>query len=254
MRILRSVVFAAAAVSAIVSTSATWAADLPARSYAKAPVFAGSAYDWTGFYIGLNAGGAASGTGLTTDPQTFIGTGARDNSDNFKFGVTGGIQGGYNWQVSSSWVFGIEGDINGLNSRRTTCEINSCFPDVPLSFTSQTNYLATARARIGYTWDRSMVYVTGGGAFADVSDSFVESGVPGAASNRVLSGYSVGGGIETALMSNWSVKAEYLFADVGTNRVLSIVNSVSFVNFHHEYQLGRVGLNYRFGGTAASRY
>jgi outer membrane immunogenic protein len=226
-----------------------FAADLPSRAYLKAaPYPEPSAYNWSGFYLGANIGGAVAGTRVTTDPSILIGTGPQDSNDLYGAGLTGGVQVGYNWQFSPHWLWGVEADIGALNAKRTTCDINDC-TSTPLVFSSHTNYLGTVRGRLGYSWDRSMLYVTGGGAFAAVRDSFNEYGTLGAHHDQTRGGYAVGMGLETALFSNWSVKAEYLFADVGTNRVLSVANPGAYLDFKHEYHIGRIGLNYRFGGA-----
>jgi outer membrane immunogenic protein len=246
---------ATAAFIALGSTSVL-AADMAPR-YSKAPApMAAPYYDWTGFYIGGNIGGAASGGQVNTDPGTVIGTGARDSNDLFRSSVTGGVQAGYNWQAAPSWVLGIEGDINWLGNRRTTCDINDCGTGSPLIFSTRTDFLSTIRGRVGYTWDRSMLYVTGGLAIARVDDSFNFFSDTDISQNRqTRTGYAVGAGIETALWTNWSVKAEYLFADVGTNRViLNPVDGVGYLDFRHEYHVGRIGLNYRFGGPVVARY
>ena len=248
--------FALAISMLAISAVGASAADLAARPYAKAPMapMAAPYYDWSGFYIGVNLGGAASGGSVTTDPSTIIGTGPRDANDLFKSGVTGGVQAGYNWQVAPSWVLGVEGDINALSSSRSTCDINDCNTGSPLIFTTRTNYLATVRGRVGYTWDRSMLYVTGGAAFADVRDSFNFFSNTIIPENRTTkTGYAVGTGIETALWTNWSVKAEYLYANVGTDRVFTPAGT-AYLDFKHEYHVGRIGLNYRFGGPVVAKY
>lgn len=230
-----------AAVLAAFGTTGAYAADLGARVYTKAPV--SPAFDWTGFYAGVNIGGVASGSSLTPDPSVMgTGYGLGDADDLLKSGVIGGGQIGYNWQLSPSWVFGLEGDISGMNARRSVCNIDDCFPTSPYVFSTKTDWLATARARLGYTFDRSMLYVTGGGAFAGVRDSFGTS-----ASDMTRSGYAIGAGLETALWGNWSAKAEYLYANVGTDRVNSTLDAGAYVDFKHEYQIGRIGLNYRIG-------
>jgi outer membrane immunogenic protein len=239
------------ALAALTAGSAS-AADLGARPYTKAPM-ASPIYDWTGLYIGANVGAAAAGTNLAPDRVDLFGNANGNNSnDLFKAGVTGGGQIGYNWQFAPNWVLGIEGDISAISGKRSTCDINDCGLNTELIFTSKTDYLATVRGRFGYAWDRSMVYVTGGAAFANVKDSLVDFGEPGAAHDDTLSGYAIGAGLETAIWSNWSLKAEYLYANVGTNRVDSIRNPGSYVDFKHEYQIGRVGLNYRFGGSGTN--
>jgi outer membrane immunogenic protein len=152
-------------------------------------------------------------------------------------------------------VLGLEGDINWIGSKRSTCDINDCGGG-PLIFTTRTDFLSTVRGRVGYTWDRSMLYVTGGLAIARVNDSFNDFSTTDIPSNRATrTGYAVGAGIETALWSNWSVKAEYLYANVGTNRVnLLPADGPGFLDFTHEYHVGRIGLNYRFGGPVVAKY
>jgi outer membrane immunogenic protein len=246
---VKKLALAAAAASALL-TGAASAADLAPR-YTKAAPLAAPAYDWSGFYLGVNLGGAAVGGDLTTDQSNNIGPGS---DQHFAAGVTGGVQGGYNWQVAPSWVLGIEGDFNGLSNKSSFCDINDCFaPNDFLIFTTRTNWLSTVRGRVGYAWDRSMLYVTGGVAFADVRDSFNFFSTTDIASNhQTRSGYAVGGGLETALMPNLTLKAEYLFADVGKDRVfLNPGDGFGFVDFQHKYQIGRIGLNYRFGGFGA---
>lgn len=245
--------FAVSIALAVLTAGSATAADLGARPYTKAPA-ASPIYDWTGLYIGANIGAAAAGTNVAPDPTTgwFGNPNTGNNNDLFKAGVTGGGQIGYNWQFAPNWVLGIEGDINAISAKRSTCDINDCFHGEELIFNSKTDYLATVRGRLGYAWDRSMVYVTGGAAFANVKDSLVDFGVPGAAHDDTLSGYAIGAGLETAIWSNWSLKAEYLYANLGTNRVDSIVNPGSYIDFKHEYQIGRVGLNYRFGGSGTN--
>src|ERR1700732_1237522 len=103
---------ATAAVFAI-GTGAVAAADLAPR-YTKAPVAAAPYYDWSGFYIGGNIGGVASGSNVVDGPSgSAVGNrNGGDGLDLFKSGVTGGVQAGYNWQVAANWGFGMEGDIH----------------------------------------------------------------------------------------------------------------------------------------------
>jgi outer membrane immunogenic protein len=240
----------AAAAASVLFTGAASAADLAPR-YTKAAPLAAPAYDWSGFYLGVNLGGSASGGSIKSDPSGAIGSGEGlgDSADQFRAGVTGGFQGGYNWQVAPNFVLGVEGDINWLSSNRSFCVIDEC-GTFPLIVTTRTDWLSTVRGRVGYTWDRSMLYVTGGVAFADVRDSFNFFSFTDIATNhQTRSGYAVGAGLETALVGNWTLKAEYLFSDVGTNRVnLNPGDGNGFLDFRHQYQIGRIGLNYRFGG------
>ena len=147
--------FAIALSALALGTLAASAADLPARTYTKAPpppVVA--VYDWSGFYIGVNGGGGGG-----QKCWNFVSAGADAGCHNVSGGLAGG-QMGYNWQ-SSHFVFGAElsGDWANLTGS-----------NVPVLLTSGTNhshvsgiFMATARA--GYAWDRALLYIRGGAAW-----------------------------------------------------------------------------------------
>src|SRR6185369_10055240 len=121
------------------------AADLPQRPAYKAPMMAPS-FNWTGFYLGVY-GGYAFGTGDT---------------DGFNGGMAGGTI-GYNWQAPGSmWVFGVEGDGGWTNYGDS---VSATVGAVTATVASEAKATATLRARLGAAWDRTMVYVTGGGAW-----------------------------------------------------------------------------------------
>ncbi len=141
-----------AALSAFAGVTAASAADLPvrSRSYA-APVTPVAAFSWTGFYIGGNVGygwGKTTGTAANAIPAV----------GNFDIdGAFGGVQGGYNWQFNN-WVVGIEADyqwgsLDGSKSVGIATD------------SAKLDRFGTVRGRIGYAWDRWMVYGTGGYAF-----------------------------------------------------------------------------------------
>ena len=109
---MKRILIGAAAIGSLLTTSA-FAADLPVKTYTKAPVYVAPVYNWTGFYVGGNIGyswGRSSDTSALTNPAgTVVFTSAgRSNLD----GVVGGGQIGYNWQMQG-WVWGIEADIQG---------------------------------------------------------------------------------------------------------------------------------------------
>ena len=107
---------------------------------------------------------------------------------------------------------------------------------------------------------RTMIFATGGLAYAEVENSAVLLGPANqiqfaGGGRRMETGYTVGGGIEHALTPNWSVKAEYLYYDLG-----STTANVAFVpggggggtgyntRFENDGHIVRAGLNYKFGG------
>jgi outer membrane immunogenic protein len=126
--------------------------------------------------------------------------------------VNGGLIGGtvgYNSQFAHIFVYGLEGDMSWVDARGSARQI------APFS-TNQTastkeDWLATARARIGVTpVDRWLVYATGGLAAADVEASILPS-VAFTGEHHFRAGWTAGGGVEAAIIGNWSAKLEYLF-------------------------------------------
>jgi outer membrane immunogenic protein len=252
----------------------------------KAPIapVAAPAYSWAGFYIGGNVGyswGRAA-SNLNADPVT-VNIGTPFNTPGFvgsdtltPKGVIGGGQIGYNWQTSPNWVFGLEADwqASGENASRSFSNAFSFTapppnPALPVSGVATMDYAAkitwfgTARGRIGYAWDRVMLYATGGLAYGGVklagtnTVSGTVAGVPFMAvtaigHSQVNAGWTVGAGIEGALGDRWTWKAEYLYLDLGSMNdpdQLVFVTSASGgrVTTHTNYtdNIVRLGLNYR---------
>ena len=197
------------------------AADLPAPSY-KAPAYVGpAAATWSGFYVGVNVG-YGFGTSnwdvpaVATDPK----------------GVLAGGTIGYNLQTGS-WVWGLEGDFDWSNMKGTA---GCAGPDCE----TRLSWLGTARGRIGYGgWSSMMPYITGGAAYGNVKATRFGD------SSATRLGWTVGAGLEYALWSNWSVKLEYLYADLGSfDCGLTCGAPVDNVTF--KSHIVRTGLNYRF--------
>jgi outer membrane immunogenic protein len=182
-------------------------------------------YNWTGLYAGLNGGfgwGSSNWNGL---PATFDTNG----------GLFGG-QVGYNWQASQ-WVLGLEGDGDWSGMSGTTNVFGCAFGPCQ----TRNDFLATFRGRIGYAFDSWMPYFTGGLAVGNIRAT--NPGFAGV--DQTNSGWTLGGGIETALVGNWTAKAEYLHVDLGnagcTVNCGLITNNVGFTA-----DIFRGGLNYRF--------
>ncbi len=233
---------AAALCAVAVMVVPTHAADLPSKK--SAPVAAlPIPFNWTGLYVGVNMGVGLSGTNISAPAPSSVGNGNSDSGSMTSYGLTGGFQAGYNYQISPSVVVGIEGDIGYLGTSRRQSNIN----DSSLVFKTKSDFFGTLRPRIGYAWDRSLLYVTGGLAVVNVKNGFEDFGPPLISTSRVKVGYAVGAGLETALSSNWSVKAEYLYVDAGRTTVVDPARPTSFIKFKNQYQVARFGLNYRFG-------
>jgi len=233
------------------------AADMPT----KARVYAPTTFNWTGWYVGVNAGGA---WGRTSVDSTFLPVTVNDTliaaSDSPTLtpnGFTAGGQFGYNYQVSQ-WLIGLEADFGyyGLrNSQTATGALvgGGTFAVMP---SINTNWLGTVRPRLGYVWDRTLFYVTGGLAMTDVhfADSYIDTvGDAGSSSaSKVKTGWAFGGGLEYAMWNNWSVKAEYLHLDFGSVSSSNIVIGCGPIcSQTHTANLTsdvvRLGLNYQLG-------
>jgi outer membrane immunogenic protein len=253
------------------------AADLAARPYTKAPPpVIEQPYDWTGFYIGANLGGAWGSSdfdflpGPQWAPASQVALG-RDGAAQLKSSnVSGGVQAGYNWQINRA-VLGFEGDFQyiGLSAMNSFTQ-NGTLPTLvtPYVFTetARSNWLATVRGRIGFTADHVLFYGTGGLAIADsrssdtlafptLSPAATFTGV-GARSDTLL-GWTAGGGIEWAFARNWSVKGEYLFAQFDrTTTAMSTIGATFTQSYSDRLKLNvaRVGVNYHFGGPVVAKY
>lgn len=223
--------FAAGLVSA---RGVAHAADMPraAPIYKAGPV--AQAYDWTGFYLGIN-GGYAWGRSSWSDPA--VGT------DSGRFNTNGGTLGGqvgYNWQTGPL-VVGIETDLNWLNAKGSTGAGGVCLTDGAGQCQSKQTWVGTTRARLGYSFDRWLPYVTGGVAYGDVrADQATGS------SSTTKTGWTAGGGVEYGINRNWSAKLEYLHIDLGTANFMGAASGTPTLNVPITDDIVRAGLNYRW--------
>ncbi len=225
---------ALAALAFLASSFAAQAADIPPPVY-KGPRAVVAYYNWTGFYVGLNAGYGFGSSDWSAVPTA---------SNKPKGFLVGGTL-GYNYQVGS-WVFGLEGDFDWSNVK------GSADCAVGISCSTSNTWLATFRGRLGYAFDRWLPYITAGGAYGNVK---AEVSVPafGLAASTAKSqlGWAFGAGREYAFLGNWTAKIEYLYVDLGNfdTGPAPIVNNVSF-----KENIVRAGLNYKFSGPIFSRY
>jgi outer membrane immunogenic protein len=249
---MRRLFFGSVALIALgLGTPAAFAAEkaLPAYTPPPPPV---PVYTWSGCYVGANAGYSWGTSNRTAVFNTVVpnAAGLPITGDFGLNGFIGGFQGGCNWQVGS-WVIGFEGD--GMATNKS----GQAFGQFPFNQSriheTQERWLATARGRLGWTWwDKTLVYVTGGGAWAKVDGSNWVTGNPIATadfSTHQLSGWTVGVGAEYALGYGWSVKGEYLYVDFGSNNTTvgtrdGTAGDVS--TFKLVDHVVRVGMNYKF--------
>ena len=228
----------------------TLAADIAARPYTKAPALA-AVYDWTGFYIGVNAG---VGIGRDRIQHDWIGTGTPYSFYTSPQGGFGGGQIGYNWQTGSVLgpiVFGVEADIQGagLSDDRTNFSILG----TNTAYRQKLDWFGTARGRVGIANGPVLSYVTAGYAVGNVKTDATQSVLAFTSrfsTDRTQSGWVVGSGVEAALGGNWTGKIEYLYLNLGNKTDLSALFLANPINTEIRENVFRVGLNYRIGGTA----
>lgn len=249
------------------------AADLPTTTLLlPVPI----AFSWTGWYAGVTAGGAWG----QFDPRTSTGANGYLNAaqaaavnaagtQSIKTaGFTTGIEGGYNWQTGNV-LLGVEADLQAVHLNRATNSGAVPYPGAALSFTvtsyGNSNWLFTARPRIGYVAPNNwLFYATGGLAVTKLQTDFAFDDNNGAEEsgkvNTIKAGYAAGGGIEAPLSNNLSVKADYLhvaFANTAgqstaSNLLLGFPGQVFSHSSDLKADIFRVGLNYRFSGANAS--
>jgi outer membrane immunogenic protein len=209
------------------------AADLPMKApVAPAPV---AAFSWTGFYVGLNAGGDWGNSDPTTTVAhigDYLGTCGTVCSDTVNAagrqrlntnGFTGGIHGGYNWQFNNI-VVGIEADFEYFRSAGSTSVTLVAFGTYSETIHSSvsTDWLFTLRPRLGLAVGNWLLYGTGGLAVTKLkanwgySDSNTAGGRENASASETKTGWVAGGGIEAALPGNWVIGGEYLYVHFGS--------------------------------------
>jgi outer membrane immunogenic protein len=289
-----------ASASALALAGTAFAADLP--THAPPPVFLPPPPLWTGFYAGVNAGyewsasnsvdvvsavafnnaALLSPLGLSYAPAAALG--ATRNIPLNSNGFIGGGQIGYNYQFATSWLVGIEADIQGVAGGNNTTGVFTVTPRIGFApFTVQTadtvskslNYLGTVRGRFGYLVTPTLlIYGDGGLAYGGInSDTGIFGaevpntgttpffGLGRASTTRV--GWTAGGGAEWMFLPNWSVKVEYAYYDLGSvtyssGPLTTTPNGggpTSFINTaatrtHFNGNIVRAGINYHFNWGA----
>ena len=215
------------------------AADLPARTYTKAPAYTApeAVYNWTGFYIGGHVGGAFAG----------------DNSLQGGDGrFLGGVQGGFDYQFATNWVIGAEAQYSWLSG-----SVGAVFPG-GFAYTNSQRGLGSLTGRFGYTWGPGLLYVKGGYAYSDNNEKVTLNGAPAtfAINGNHRDGYTVGAGVEYMFAPNWSAKAEYQYYNFGSSNFTSPVALAPFGNFRTDDHTVKAGVNYRinWGYPTAARY
>lgn len=271
------VVKAAVAAALCVAATSSFAADMALKAPPPAPIVAPPS--WTGFYLGAHVGYGWGDAEVTLRPGPWFpgqpawltanGSPTLNTS-----GALGGFQAGYNSKIGN-WVLGVEADFSfaDINGSRSTGLLT---PPPALALANRSfaesdhlDWLATFRGRVGYSVQNLLVYATGGLALGqrDYSQSILTdpalnfNNIRGSVT-QTKTGWTVGGGLEYALTRNWSVKAEYLYVDLGSIGFFAdvdtapgfglTVDSSSKLTLH----TARAGVNYRFdwGAPVVAKY
>jgi outer membrane immunogenic protein len=202
MRRVSTTIFA---ISALAGVTPVGAADLGPMY--KAPLIA-PAFNWNGFYVGANLGGAWASDTVTQSNLVRPFSSTKVTSS----GVAGGGQLGFNWVAMPNWLLGIEADVSGADLSGTATYNN--FPQ----FNEKIDAFGTVRGRFGYVANNWLFYGTGGFAWSD--DTFTRTQVSAAPGTPPLgdirtnsptrTGWAAGGGIEYGFARNWTARVEYL--------------------------------------------
>ncbi len=211
-----------------------FAGDLPSIKgspvyYAPAPVFS-----WTGFYGGIEGGADFLSTKYDALPGQFFAA-----SNDVTAGLLGGLV-GYNYQINN-FVLGIEGDGGGILGASRTIFVPG--PNGGWA-TSNSDYFADLRGRLGLAYDRYLFYVAGGVAFGDVNSKYYNSR-PGplyGQTNSDRTGWTIGGGVDYAFTPNWIGRVEYRYTNLGDN-----FDNVIFTHVNNDSNAVLAAFIYKFG-------
>jgi outer membrane immunogenic protein len=259
---MKNLLLGSVALAVLFAAGPATAADMPVKAPIGAPPIV-SIYNWSGFYVGANAGWGFAEAGGTEDNlvpnpgEHGAGSGSRTWN-----GFIGGGQIGYNWMAWRNVVLGIEADLSFAN-------LKDNYPGISkdgISFnTTNIDRFGTVRGRIGYAFDNWLIYGTGGAAWTHAYETRTQGPCPAPDAACTLSamhfpfaslgamdsnthnlfGWTVGAGVEVGITSHWTTKLEYLYMDFGSftdtnpvfNRVATNRANLSVV---------RLGLNYKF--------
>jgi outer membrane immunogenic protein len=281
-KFLSGAAFAFAA--ATIASASALADDVAKPLYKTAP--AAPVYNWTGFYIGGNAGygwGRSKTADTFTSPAPPVGVAGvvAASTSRFKMdGAVGGGQIGYNWQ-SDRFVYGIEADIQLSDQKGSTsfaCPVpqlgQGCNELVAAameglaptaSFNQRLDWFGTLRGRIGaLVTPDTLIYGTGGLARGRIETNGIIANyfttsvaITTFAHKSTRYGWTAGAGVESRLIGNWTAKLEYLYLDLGTVSGSTFATGFTPLIFAYSSRISenivRIGLNYRFGDAQTAR-
>jgi outer membrane immunogenic protein len=267
-----------AAILSLAFAPSALAADIPAKaSVYKAPAVLTSD-SWTGFYVGGSLGGRWNKSDWTTTsilipavPATTINNPATFSNSS----VRAGIYAGYNWQVAPLWVVGIEGDLAWANNKSTTSPIPGVFGILVATADTaerKDKWDGSLRGRVGYLFTPTLLAFGTGGVSWMASETSVRCGnsAPNWCSgtnfttsrvdtaSKTVAGWTLGGGLEWMLNSNWLIRGEYRYTQysgyqfsllqngsTGTGTIDALAGNTGRIRT----QIAQIGIAYKFGGS-----
>jgi opacity protein-like surface antigen len=265
-------VFAASVAIAVAGGSA-WAADLPAKAPSNAAPASAPASTWTGCYFGGHVGGGW-GTRDFFNPAGLDLTGGLPlfgvNSlllNQAASGFVGGAQAGCRYEFDSRWVIGLEGEFSGTHLVGERLLAPTPFGDplfqVPTTVSTQTDWIASATAALGYSVNGLLLYAKGGAAWthnrynisADLTD-FAGFASANFQAQDTRTGWTAGAGVEYPVWNNFTAKIEYDYYDFGTKAVLfvdqlSSPSSLGTIDVKQRIHAVKLGFNYYFWNVPA---
>jgi outer membrane immunogenic protein len=249
-------IFSVAAAVVIMGSGAVCAADLPVKAR---PLPVEPAFDWSGFYVGLNGGYGAQPSNdditLMNNFAVLARTGGFQASGGF-----GGAQAGYNWQRGLV-VLGVETDIQGSAINDKFARVIDAAGD-NLNASKNINYFGTVRGRFGFASNNVLFYGTGGFAYGGVQNTLLVTN-GGLSANLTDSttktGYSAGFGVEYAYDRSWSFKAEYQYIALGSSTLSAAVVPPNGVvlnsnRLSNDFYTLRMGVNYKLNTPVIAKF
>jgi outer membrane immunogenic protein len=201
-------------------------------------------FSWTGFYVGAQAGyawGDSKASYPIAGPAGFL--------DLDPDGGFGGVYAGYNYEFSNGLVVGLEGDVNyGSVTGKDIYHVVGGGVLAGDNGKGKLSWFGSARARIGYAWDRFLPYIAGGVAVGDYKNTLfagTNSTFNGSYSNT-QTGWTVGAGLEYAVTDNIIARIEYRYTDYGSESDTAATQPLSIHTTDLKTNDVRIGVSYKF--------
>ncbi|MBX9711681.1 MAG: outer membrane beta-barrel protein [Xanthobacteraceae bacterium] len=230
--------------SASFGSASAFAADLMRPAYKAAAI--SPVYNWSGFYVGGQVGGASLSPMFKDPSDAFDNQGLNPDRS---FGVTGGVYGGYNWQIRN-FVVGLDAQWSWYGS--STVSSQPFGPGSSSLLSTTLNDAGSLKARFGLALDDTMVYVAAGPAWGNFSTHAFNAGdfetTPfDATSRKTVMGLAVAGGVEHMISPNWIVRGQVQYTEFATQNF----EAAPFTSFGQQSNLleATAGVSYKFGGN-----